>query len=231
MKRASYAAWPCHRPPPALLYSARSNLASPFPLNFLAHLYLAEPTPLGLLGALMGDFVKGPLDGRYPPMLMRALIHHRRIDTFTDAHPMVRASRKRVAPAHRRFAGVLTDMFFDHFLARDWADYADEPMPAFTRRVYDLLDAHHAVLPDRLQRIAPHMRRGDWLGSYAQLASIEAAIDRLGTRLKRGNLLLGGGAELRLQYDAFEADFRTFFPELTAFARSLHPPATLGTPA
>ena len=233
MKRASYAAWPCHRTPPALLYSARSNLASPFPLNFLAHLYLAEPTPLGLLGGLMGDFVKGPLDGRYPPMLMRALIHHRRIDTFTDAHPMVRASRKRVAPAHRRFAGVLTDMFFDHFLARHWADYSAEPLADFTSRIYALLDAQHALLPARLQHIAPSMRHGDWLGSYAQVSSVETAIDRMGSRLKRGNLLLGAGTQLREQYAAFEGDFHAFFPELTQFARRLHeePAQALHTPA
>jgi acyl carrier protein phosphodiesterase len=201
-------------------------------LNFLAHLYLAEPTPLGLLGSLMGDFVKGPLEGRYPAALSCALAQHRRIDAFTDAHPVVRASRGRVSPAYRRFAGVLTDMFFDHFLARHWADYSDEPMPAFTRRVYELLDAHHAMLPERLQRIAPHMRRSDWLGSYADVASIEVAIDRMGSRLRRGNVLLGGGAELRLQYDTFEADFRAFFPELAAFARSLHAPvaAALDTP-
>ena len=194
-------------------------------MNFLAHLHLAEPTPLGLLGGLMGDFVKGPVAGRYPGALERALIHHRNIDTFTDAHPVVRESRNRVSPAHRRFAGVLTDMFFDHFLARHWRDYADEPLAAFSARVYRLLEEHRALLPDRLQRIAPYMARGDWLGSYAEVDSIEHAIDRMGTRLRRGNLLAGGGAELRAQYVAFERDFRTFFPELVAFARGLQRPA------
>jgi acyl carrier protein phosphodiesterase len=188
-------------------------------LNFLAHLYLAEPTPMGLLGSLMGDFVKGPMVGTYPPALVQALRLHRRVDAFTDAHPVVRASRSRVSPQHRRVAGVLTDMFFDHFLARHWSDYAGEPIDAFTHRVYALLDAHHALLPERLQRIAPYMARGDWLGSYAKVPAVEAAIDRMGTRLKRGNVLLGGGAELRGQYAAFELDFRTFFPELIAFAR------------
>jgi acyl carrier protein phosphodiesterase len=194
-------------------------------LNFLAHLYLAEPTPLGLLGGLMGDFVKGPVEGRYPHALARSLVQHRRIDTFTDSHPVVRGSRGRVSPRYRRFAGVLTDMFFDHFLARHWQDYADEPLDAFTARVYRLLDEHHAMLPERLQRIAPYMARGDWLGSYAELESIEEAIDRMGNRLKRGNLLAGGGAELRVQYAAFEGDFRAFFPELVDFARALHQPA------
>jgi acyl carrier protein phosphodiesterase len=197
-------------------------------LNFLAHLYLAEPTPPGLLGALMGDFVKGPLDERYAPPLRRALSQHRRIDAFTDAHAVVRGSRNRIAASHRRFAGILTDMFYDHFLARYWDEYADEPMTAFTQRVYALLDEHYELLPERLQRIAPMMARGDWLGSYAQIAAVEAAIDRMGNRLKRGNLLRGGGDALRAQYAQFECDFRVFFPDLIAFARSLHAPAAAG---
>lgn len=194
-------------------------------MNFLAHLHLAEPTTPGLLGALMGDFVKGPLDGRFPAALARGLALHRRIDAFTDAHAIVRGSRGRVAAPYRRFAGILTDMFFDHFLARHWADYSQEPIGTFTQRVYGLLDAHHALLPERLQRIAPHMARGDWLGSYARIESVEEAIDRLGSRLARGNLLQGGGRELRTQYAAFQCDFRAFFPQLTDFARSLHAPA------
>jgi acyl carrier protein phosphodiesterase len=193
-------------------------------VNFLAHLYLAEPTAPGLLGALMGDFVKGPLDDQRPSDLRRALLLHRRIDAYTDGHPLVRASRTRVSPAYRRFAGVLTDMVFDHFLARHWADYSSEPIAEFTARVYAVLRAHRATLPERLQRILPYMAGEDWLGSYAELEAVEAALERMGTRLKRGNRLLGAGAELRGQYAAFEQDFRAFFPELAAFARGLHAP-------
>jgi acyl carrier protein phosphodiesterase len=191
-------------------------------VNFLAHLYLAEPTAPGLLGALMGDFVKGPLDARQPHELRRALILHRRIDAYTDAHPVVRGSRARVSPAYRRFAGILTDMFFDHFLARHWADYSAQPIAEFTARVYAVLGAHRAALPERLQRIAPHMAREDWLGSYAEVEAVEFALDRMGTRLRRGNRLLGAGGELRAQYAGFEQDFRGFFPQLTAYARGLH---------
>jgi len=99
-------------------------------MNFLAHLYLADPQPLGLLGSLMGDFVKGPLGGRYPEPITRGIMLHRRIDTFTDAHAVVRASRTRISPGRRRFAGIMIDVFYDHFLARDWARYCPEQLKA-----------------------------------------------------------------------------------------------------
>src|SRR5262245_32979021 len=141
-------------------------------MNFLAHLYLSDGSDEGLLGGLMGDFVKGPLDDRYPPAVMRGIAQHRRIDTFTDAHPVVLRSKARVSAERRRFAGIMVDMFYDHFLARDWARFADEPLDTFSGRVYDLLARHHDRLPERLRRMAPYMIRGDWLGSYAQVDSI-----------------------------------------------------------
>ena len=91
----------------------------------------------------------------------------------------------------------------------------------FSERVYALLSEHHAILPERLQRIAPHMQQLDWLGSYRHVKSIHSALDRMGQRLSRENRLLGAGAELDANYAALEADFRTFFPDVVQFATEL----------
>ena len=189
-------------------------------MNYLAHLFLAGPEPPALLGALMGDFVKGPLEGRYPPAIHRSLILHRRIDTFTDAHPVTAASRARVGPERRRFAGIMVDLFYDHYLARHWDEHTSEPLTAFTARVYALLERHRSVLPERLRWIAPRMAESDWLGSYAQVASIHVALDRMSLRLKRENRLAGAGSELESNYTGLEADFRAFFPDLVRFAQA-----------
>jgi acyl carrier protein phosphodiesterase len=187
-------------------------------VNFLAHLYLAGPEPQALLGSLMGDFVKGPLAGRYPEPLARALVLHRRIDSYTDTHPVVQRSRARIAAPRRRYAGILIDMFYDHFLARDWTAWSPDPLDRFAARVYALLHEHFELLPERLRSIAPRMAQADWLGSYAHVEAIHEALDRMGERLRRGNALLGAAAELTNAYAAFESDFNAFFPELVSFA-------------
>ena len=189
-------------------------------MNFLAHTYLAGGSDYAIVGSLMGDFVKGPLSGRYGTEITRALTLHRRIDTYTDAHRIVRQSRHRVSPARRRFAGVLVDVFYDHFLARHWDEYNDVPLERFTVRIYSALREHHALLPERLQDIAPRMADADWLGSYRHVEAVGIALDRLGQRLKRGNALLRSADELLAHYDAFDADFRAFFPDVMRFARA-----------
>ena len=133
---------------------------------------------------------------------------------------VVRQSRYRVSAARRRFAGILVDMFYDHFLARHWDEYNDMPLERFTARVYSALREHHALLPERLQDIAPRMAATDWLVSYRHVEAVGLALDRMGQRLKRGNALLRSAEELLAHYDAFDADFRAFFPDVVRFVRS-----------
>src|SRR5882672_709674 len=156
-------------------------------MNYLAHLYLSEPNEEAWLGSLLGDFVKGPLDGRYSADITRAIALHRKIDSFTDAHPVVLRSKSRISPARRRYAGIMMDMFYDHFLAKYWCEFHDEPLDAFTARIYAILGRRHAMLPERLQRMAPSMAQWNWLGSYADVGSIHTALDRMGRRLTREN--------------------------------------------
>lgn len=188
-------------------------------MNYLAHLHLGGPQPAQLLGSLYGDFVKGRLQGQWPDEIERAIQLHRRIDAFTDSHPLVHAAKRRFPLERRRFAGVLLDVFFDHCLARDWNDYADEPLPQFVERVYGTL-RNASPLPERLARIAPRMAAQDWLGSYREFAVLREVLGGMSRRLSRPHLLDGSWEELAQRYDDLSADFRAFYPQLQAFALS-----------
>lgn len=135
-------------------------------MNYLAHTWLARHSDDAILGGLLGDFVHGQvalLD--WPQEVRQEILLHRRIDRFTDTHPAVTAVRADFGGL-RRYAGIVLDVYFDHLLARDWSRWNDTPLPAFTDRVYGVLDEHHEQLPARLKRIAPHMAAEDWLGNY-----------------------------------------------------------------
>lgn len=194
-------------------------------MNYLAHLYLSPPGEDAMLGSLLGDFVKGPLTSaevreQYGTDITRAMELHRRIDSFTDAHPVVTASRNRISSGRRRFAGVMIDMFYDHFLAKYWDDFHHRPLDAFTKDFYRILMRRHAELPERAQRTARFMVDLDWLGSYAQLESVDTALNRMSQRLRRTNTLVDSAEELERNYAELERDFRRFMPDVTEFAQT-----------
>ncbi len=191
-------------------------------MNWLAHLRLSPTAPLLRLGNLAGDFVRGVDLATLPAAVQAGIAQHRAIDRFVDAHALVRRSRERLAPPFRRFAGVLVDVYFDHFLARDWHLHGDgRPLRAFVDEVHGQLRAHAAVLPPRLAAALPTLQREDWLGSYARLDGIDAILARMSGRVARANPLGDGGAELRARYAAFESDFAAFWPELHVASREI----------
>ena len=186
-------------------------------MNYLAHLHLGGDQPAQLLGSLYGDFVKGWLSGQWPPEIEAAIGLHRRIDAFTDSHPLLAASRARFPLTRRRYAGILLDVFFDHCLARHWQDYAAEPLAQFSGRVYQVL-LQEPQLPERLALIAPRMAEQDWLGSYRDFAVLQQVLVGMQRRLSRPQGLDGALEELERLYDPLLADFREFYPQLQAFA-------------
>ncbi|MEI6129199.1 MAG: ACP phosphodiesterase [Planctomycetota bacterium] len=190
-------------------------------MNWLAHLRLAPDDKEVRLGALLCDFARGDELLQMPPRVSLGLAHHRAIDRFTDAHPIFAQSRARIAAPLRRFSGVLVDVFYDHFLARDWQAHGDgRPLREFTAAHYALLDEYATLLPATLRRIAPQMRAYDWLASYETLAGIDDVLQRMDRRLKKSGPIAAGSAELRANYEGLDADFAAFFPQVQSFAKA-----------
>lgn len=187
-------------------------------MNYLAHLYVSAESPDAMLGSLLGDFVKGRLvdDGRYPLAVLHAVALHRRVDSFANGHPTFRRSVGRVAPGLRRYAGVLVDLFYDHFLARAWPSLVDEPLAAFSGRVYAVLAHHAQLLPVRMRPLAEAMSRDDWLVGYGRAENIDRALRGLARR-RGAQPLTAGYVELMRNYAGFEADSREFLEALVTF--------------
>ena len=186
-------------------------------MNFLAHLYLAGDDEDLIVGQMLGDFLEPRWREKYSPRVCDGIDLHHFVDRFTDTHSVVAEARMLVRPPYRRFAGVLLDVFFDHFLARDWARHVpDTTLPEFARSRYAVLERNEQRLSPRLQQALPSMVRHDWLNAYARRDGIERVLRGVSRRLSRENPL-GEGAELLDEIGLqLETAFESFFPELVA---------------
>jgi len=190
-------------------------------MNYLAHLFLAGDSAESLIGNLAGDFVKGPLhEDQFTPGIREGIMQHRRIDAFTDTHPAVAAFRRVLIPDHGHYARVISDVFFDHFLATNWRRYAGEPLPAFLQRVYRTIDPHITELPGHLPFVYRRMRDEQWLLSYVGVEGIRTALANLSRRLSRKPHLEDATHHLIDSRPELERHFQEFFPDVVAFAKS-----------
>ncbi|HEX8658270.1 MAG TPA: acyl carrier protein phosphodiesterase [Hymenobacter sp.] len=191
-------------------------------MNFLAHLFLSGPPGAAayadvLVGNFMADSVPGKQLENHPPRVQTGIRLHRAIDTFTDQHPVVRRATQRLrAAGYGKYAGVISDMFFDHFLARHFEELASESLADFAQRVYAVLTARQGEMPPRVQHFLPYMTEHNWLLGYAAPAGIARALQGLSRRASPGSGMETAVAELHANYEAYEADFLEFFPQLQA---------------
>lgn len=190
-------------------------------MNYLMHLFLSGSDPEVLAGNLMGDFVKGRLDERFPPGIRRGIEIHRKIDSFAAGNACFLRSKRRIDPRFGHFRAVMVDLFYDHFLARYWDEYAPVSLEQFVGDSHRTLLRYKAHLPSRLLDVLPGMFSRQWLIAYREEAGIATALRRMSERLRKPGHLAEGGAELVEKGEPLLSDFRLFFPEVSSFTETL----------
>lgn len=190
-------------------------------MNYLAHLYLADDRPASLIGNLLPDMHRGRLPKDLDPVVLEGVHRHRRVDVFTDSHPLFEKSCARLRPRHGRYSGVLVDVLYDHVLSVHWAEYHPEPLADFIAGAYERMLAEADLMPPRMRAIMLMMAREDWLSTYVTVEGIAQTLRRMSARLRerfdREVDLASAVTELREQYDGFAEDFTGFFPDLIAY--------------
>lgn len=187
-------------------------------MNWLAHVFLSEPNIEFRLGNLLADVVRGADLQPMSADFRRGVQQHKTIDSFTDAHPVVRRSRQRLGAEHRRFSGVLMDVFYDYFLATRWTEYSSESLETFTTRFYMQARACGLAMPPAAQLMVDRIIEHDLLGQYRNIAGVENSLRRLSMRLNarwhRPFALERSVVALIENHEDLSADFAEFFPSL-----------------
>ena len=186
-------------------------------MNFLAHLYLSGDDDDLIIGNFIADMVKGQKINGYSRGIVQGILLHRQIDVFTDNHPVVRQSKDRLRNKYRLFAGVIVDMYYDHFLAKNWSDYSKHSLKEYAGRAYDLLQKHENMLPERARFILPFMIENNWLVNYAIPENMSRYFGGMARRTAFVSGMENAVEDLLKHYQLFEEEFKTFFPELIAF--------------
>lgn len=188
-------------------------------MNFLAHIYLSGDDREVMIGNFIADFVKGNKKDFYPSKIKFGIELHRSIDDFTDHHPVTTRSKDRLRSKYGKYAGVITDLYYDHFLAANFKDYHSESLQKFSENTYQILNQDINILPEGVKYFLPFMIERNWLLNYATIEGIGKALTGLSKRVSFENKMDESVIDLREKYPLFESDFREFFPELAGFVK------------
>jgi acyl carrier protein phosphodiesterase len=188
-------------------------------MNFLAHIYLSTGLPDVTIGNVIGDFVKGKSWENYPMDIQKGIHLHREIDRFTDVHEVVTKTKERLRPKYRHYAPVIGDVFYDHFLARNWNDYHDKTLIDFTQEFYQLTNSYSHILPEKAKHMLIYMKRDNWLLNYQHMEGIDRALTGMSRRTPFNSKMEDASEDLKNDYEAYKAEFTLFFPDLISHSK------------
>lgn len=194
-------------------------------MNYLAHLALVPSSDEARsdalrIGNLLGDFIKGTessLRLQLPSDLVDGIMLHRAIDKFTDAHPAFLKSKQLLDPERRRYAGVVVDIIYDHFLSLHWENYHEEPLKLFIPRIYNILDDKKEWQLGKLKEAFPIMKSQNWLASYGTREGIKETFRRVSQRGKYTAPIENTHLDFNLNYEDFEEHFHIIYRDLIEF--------------
>lgn len=183
-------------------------------MNFLAHIYLSGDDDFVKIGNFMADSIRGSQYLDYPNSLQKGILLHRHIDSFTDAHPIYRKSKHRLHEKYGHYSGVIMDIAYDHFLAKNWSKYSNEKLEDYAANFYQLMQDNYEILTERTKGMLPYMIGRNWLVSYATIAGLEMILFQMDYRTKHRAHMQEAIVEIQDFYSEFESEFFQFFEEL-----------------
>lgn len=183
-------------------------------MNFLAHIYLSGNDDLLKIGNFIADTVRGKQYLDYPQAIQQGILLHRKIDSFTDQHPIFRSSKKRLFPEFGHYSGVIVDIFYDYFLAKNWSYYSDVPLKKYAKDFYKLLQQHKHLLNERANLLIHYIVKENWLESYQTLEGIEKIFYQMDRRTDFRSKMQFATDFLSKNETDFEHEFFVFFQNI-----------------
>lgn len=183
-------------------------------MNLLAHIYLSGDNDYIKIGNFIADGVRGKNYQHYHKDIQKGIVMHRAIDTYTDAHPIFRQGTKRLHANYGHYSGVIIDLYYDHFLAKNWHLYSDTPLTEYVQDFYELLGSNLDIVPERTQKSYPSMVKGNWLLSYATFEGISDILYQMDYRTQFKSKMSHSHKELQQHYEDYQEEFTSFFEEI-----------------
>lgn len=188
-------------------------------MNFLAHIYLSFGDDEITIGNFIADSIPGNKIDHLPKRVQKGVLLHREIDTYTDLHAIPKISSKRLHKNYGHYSRVIVDIFYDHFLAKNWKQYSNIPLHLFVEDFYDLLEDNYAILPAGVQQMMPYMITHNWIYNYSKMEGIDRVLDGMNRRTKNRSKMNFAILDLEEHYQQFETEFTSFFDELITFSK------------
>ncbi len=188
-------------------------------MNYLAHSFLSFQNTDLIIGNFIADSIQGNRFDGLTEGIIKGIKLHRKIDVFTDSHPIFLTSKHRFSKDFDKYSGVLMDIIYDHYLAKNFEQYSSLSLQNHADGIYDILKNNYDFLPEHAKRFYGYMTERNILFHYSSIEGIQTVLTHLSNRIRNRFELQLAIPILEANYQEIEEEFFIFFKDLQAFCK------------
>ena len=177
-------------------------------MNFLGHSLISleideKENKETLYGNFTGDFYKGLVERiELSENLKEGIVLHRIIDKTSDRKENL--LNELLAEKFRIFKGIVSDMFIDHFLSKNFNNLFNKNIDDIEREILDKVKEYKNIFPKDFERTFNWLNDRNVMENYKDIDFLERAFQGLAKNIRRGEILNLAIAELKKNYNLFE---------------------------
>ena len=177
-------------------------------MNFLGHSLISlgideKENKETLYGNFTGDFYKGLVERiELSENLKEGIVLHRIIDKTSDRKENL--LNELLAEKFRIFKGIVSDMFIDHFLSKNFNNLFNKNINDIERKILYKVKEKKNIFPKDFERTFNWLNDKNVMVNYKEIDFLERAFQGLAENIRRGEILNLAVSELKKNYNLFE---------------------------
>ena len=177
-------------------------------MNFLGHSLISleideKENKETLYGNFTGDFYKGLVERiELSENLKEGIVLHRIIDKTSDRKENL--LNELLTEKFRIFKGIVSDMFIDHFLSKNFNNLFNKNIDDIEREILDKVKEYKNIFPKEFERTFNWLNDRNVMANYKDIDFLERAFQGLAKNIRRGEILNLAVSELKKNYNLFE---------------------------
>ena len=162
-------------------------------MNFLGHSLISleideKENKETLYGNFTGDFYKGLVERiELSENLKEGIVLHRIIDKTSDRKENL--LNELLAEKFRIFKGIVSDMFIDHFLSKNFNNLFNKNVDDIERKILNKVEENKNIFPKDFERTFDWLNDKNVMPNYKDIDFLERAFQGLARNVRKGEIL------------------------------------------
>ena len=112
---------------------------------------------------------------------------------------------------------MITDLIYDHFLAKNWEMYHKQTLPKFVSHCHEVLIKNYLILPKQVKMFLPFLIKSRRLETYAEIEGLRTALNIMVRHTSLPDKTDFAIHILLENYEALETEFHAFMKNIITY--------------